>query len=191
MIFFEPAQSAILAGDHGAGFIAYLMRLDHPGGVVRMSTMARDWTDGAGDVWLGGGGILSISAAASRSGLAGGTMQVLWAGAPVALVTLARDGRTAGAGFEMARGFFTPGGVGIGSPLVDFRGICEQPEITADPASLSILLTVKSRMVRLNRARPVRMTPADAVRWFGGGTGRDTGFDLVSALQSADPFSDG
>jgi hypothetical protein len=190
MIALEAGQAAILAGDPGSGFIAYLLRLSHPDGVVRMSTMSRDWTDGAGDVWTGGAAVLSIGSSGSMGGLAGGAYSVTWSGAVSGLVALARDGRTAGSAFEAARGFFTAGGAAIGAPLVDFRGICEQPEISADPDAPKITLTVRSRLVRLGRERPVRMTPADSARWFGGGAVRDTGFDLIAGMQNADPFAD-
>jgi hypothetical protein len=184
----SAGQIAILSGEAGAGFIAYLMQLDHPDGPVRFWSGAAKWIDAEGREWLGGAGVLSVGAAPSKSGFEGGALKIVWPGAPVALVTIARDGRVAGSAFTLSRGFFAPSGAIIGAPLVDFIGLCEQPEIDVDPARMEITLTVESRLIRLGRARPVRLTPADWGRWFGTGAGRDTGFDFVAALQNSDPF---
>jgi hypothetical protein len=182
------AQAAILAGDGGGGFVGYLMQLDHADGPVRFWSGASAWTDAAGLEWLGAVGVLNVGATSSKQGAQGQALKIIWPGAPVALVTLARDGRVAGARFTLWKAFFTSQGFAVGAPLQDFAGICEQPEIEADPASLQIVLTIESHVIRLSRPRPVRLTPADWGRWFGTEAGRDTGFDYVAGLQNADPF---
>jgi hypothetical protein len=184
----SSAQAAILAGDASGGSLGYLMELQHPDGPVRFWSGASTYEDPAGLEWLGAVGVLDVGATSSKSGAEGQAIKIVWPGAPVSLVTLARDGRVAGARFRLWKAFFTSGGVGVGNPVQDFAGICEQPEIEADPESLKIVLTIESHVIRLGRPRPVRLTPADWGRWFGSGSGRDTGFDFVAGLQNADPF---
>jgi hypothetical protein len=182
------AQAAILAGDAGGGFVGYLMQMDHPDGAVRFWSGASAWTDAAGVEWLGAVGVLNIGATASKAGAQGQALKIIWPGAPVALVTLARDGRVAGARFTLWKGFFAASGAEVGDKIQDFSGICEQPEIDADPESIQIILTIESHVIRLSRPRPVRLTPADWGRWFGTGADRDQGFNHVADLQNADPF---
>jgi hypothetical protein len=187
MISITSAQAQILAGDVG-GSVGYLMQLDHPEGAIRFWSGASTYTDAAGLEWLGAVGVLNVGATASKSGAQGQAIKIVWPGAPVSLVTLSRDGRVAGARFRLWKAFFSRDGVGVGDPIQDFSGICEQPEIEADPSNMQIILTIESHVIRLNRARPVRLTPADWGRWFGTGAARDTGFDFVAGLQNADPF---
>lgn len=176
-------QQAILNGA-APGIIALLMQLDHPDGAIRMSSLVYDWTDAAAALWVGGASVLDFGATTAQRGTAGGAVTVTWNGADEALLATAQDGKVAGSRLNRLLAFIDETGAQVDGLITEWRGICEEPSIDFDPAFPSITLTAESLALRLGRARPVRLTPADQARWHPG----DTGFDFVAGLANADPF---
>lgn len=140
--------------------VAQIMQLDHPSGVSRMSTLTHDWTDPEGRTWIGGGGIVQISARGPSQSSDGGTFAVTWNGATSALIAEAFHPDLLRSRFYAATVWLDDNGqTRIAGPLDEWAGLVETPDIDADPASPTITITVQSVLLDLSRPRRVLMTP--------------------------------
>jgi len=177
---FSAAQLETLSGGN-SNRLALLFDLAHPDGAIRMSTLPFDWQDGAGVMWTGGAGVLSIAPDFTRLGVEGGATTITWSGANAALMAYARDGKVLGARLTRYLAFLDDDAAQVGDLIVTFAGVCEQPEIDTNPANPTITVTVESRTLLLSRANPFRYTPESQALYYSG----DTGFDFVAELQNA------
>lgn len=144
---------------------ANLMQLDHPDGVLRMSTLPYDWTDPEGRTWIGGGAVLSLTARGPQGGLDGGAIVVTWNGASQALIAEASAADLLRSRLWLATVWLADDGqTREHGPIDAWAGLVETPEINADPAAPSITLTAQSPLLDLGRSRRVTFSPEEQKR---------------------------
>lgn len=185
MTTLTATQQDILAG-RLRGILALLLTINHPDGILRLSTLPYAWTDAGGATWTGGAGILSFGSPYTRHGIEGGALPIVLSGALEALLAVALDTRVQGSAVTQSLALIREDGTQAGSNIIVFRGVAEAPEIDADPANPTITITAESVLLRLARPRPYRLTPASHQRYFA----TDTGFDFVSGLQDRNVFGE-
>ena len=176
MIVMSPDQEEGLR----SGIIARMLRLDHPDGVIRMSSLPVDWVDAGGATWVGGYRVIQIGDTVSKLGAEGATLSITWNGASEELRSLAMDGKVVKARLRHYLCILN------GSPLAQkggmlqtFDGSCEVPAVDNDTEKPTITVNVESKMLRLRRPRPFRYTLQDHRVYFP----TDTFFKLVPELQ--------
>lgn len=158
---------------------AELYELQHPDGVIRLSTLMHDWTDPEGRTWLGGGQVLTVSPRGPTTAEDGGSFSVTWNGASDALIAAAFDPRLHRTPVWAASvALADDGQTRIGAPFGEWAGIIDPPALDADPAAPSITITAQSYLLDLGRARPARLSQR-AVRER---DAADTGGDFVEEL---------
>lgn len=173
-------QIDILNGAPGS--VATLMRMDHPDGILRFSTLGFNWEDAGGISWTGAYGVIDAGDPFTKMGVKGGAIEVRWTGATSGLMEAAQHPKLIGSKFWRSIAFLDENSNQVGGQIIDFVGYCQKPRIKARRGVIT--MQVESRLIRLRRRREVRMTPGDHQKYFPG----DTGFDFVAGLQSADPF---
>lgn len=175
-----PAQKEALK----TGVLARFVRLDHPDGVIRMSSLPVDWADG-GVTWLGGARVLEFGDSTSSGGVESESFAVTWNGATQALIAAARDGKIVKSTLTHWIGLLSGDPLAlVGDMIRTFRGVCETPDINLDARQPTISVTAESVMMKLGRNREYRFDPSTLRRH----SPDDTFFDGVAAIQDTDPF---
>lgn len=144
--------------------VAQLMRLDGPEGVIRLSSLPFEWTDGDDAVWTPAA-FLGISPRGSTSAIDGGSLSIVWSGASAALLALAQHPGVIRSPFLMVSVFLDGEPLAqVGDAFDAFAGLAETPEIGSDPANPTITLTIQSPLLDLARPRPVRLLGAEKMQ---------------------------
>lgn len=164
--------------------IANLMQLDHPDGIIRVSTLPYEWTDPEERVWLGGGPIISISERGPATGGDGGSISVVWSGASAALIAAAFEPMLISSRFEMSTVWLGDDGVTrIAGPMDPWAGLVETPSIIADTVSPSISIVVQSPLLYLGSTRRTLFDPETQQRQ----NANDTSANWVAQLADYRP----
>ncbi len=167
--------------------VANLLRLDHPDGIVRMSTLPFDWTDPEGATWIGGGGVLEISARGASDAQDGGSITVTWNGASAALEAYATHPTLIRSRLWIATVWINEDMTREFGPVNAWAGLVETPEINLDPARPAIRITAQSVMLDLKNPRRVLLSPASQKVV----DETDTGANWVAKLPDSPPALQG
>lgn len=137
-----------------AGVVIQLLLLNGPEGAIRMTTFLSDWTDPFGTVWKGGAGVLNISARDVSNSEDGGSLVVQWNGYDASLIAEASKPGVLRSKFRVSNVIIDADTLQQQGEEFDvWEGLCETPDIDANPESGSITLTVQSPLLDLGRPR--------------------------------------
>lgn len=141
--------------------IAQLLRLDGPDGVIRLSTLPFDWTDPEGATWVRGAHVLELSPRGPAQS-EGGAISVRWNGYDAALIAEASKPGILRAKFRLCTVEIDDvTRARVGTEFDPWVGLCETPEINADPANGSITIVVNSPLLDMARPRRVLLQGAE------------------------------
>jgi len=158
---------------------AVLYQLDHPDGVVRVSSLPFEWTDAEGRTWIASAGLVKHGPRGPSTAADGGSVAITWSGASAELIALALSPDLTRAEIWIANVVIDPDTLlRVGAPFGAWSGYVETPEIDADPASPSITVAAQSFLIDLGIARPERFSP-ESQRVI---DPADTGADFVAGL---------
>lgn len=165
--------------------IANLLRLDHPSGVVRMSTLPFDWTDPEGATWIGGGGILALSPRGASDAQDGGSVSITWNGASAALIAEAFHPALIRSRLWIAAVWLNEGSppTRAHGPVNAWTGLVETPQIGGDPSNPSISITAQSYLLDMARPKRALLTPVSQKAI----DPDDTGADWIAQLADYSP----
>lgn len=170
------AMDAALQGKAIRVFL--LFEAEFPSGTVRLSTLHEDviW---AGQTWIGGGTLLSVSAIQESTDVVATGITVTLAGVDPSLVSLVISDAMQGLPGKVWLGLHDASGALIVNPLALFAGRLDVPQITDGAATCAITVSYENRLVDLNTPREWRRTHESQQQLYPG----DMGFEFVAGLQ--------
>lgn len=153
-----------------------LVSLDYAAAPVYVSSLPRD-IDWNGQTWIGIGRLGSISEIQEGGEVRSYGVSLRMSGIPLEYATsvMANDGQ--GRAGRIWLGFLDAGHVPVGDPFEIFQGRIDVSDIEVG-ATISVTVTLESRLVDWERPRIRRFTDQDQVRAFPG----DRGFEFVQAV---------
>ena len=133
-----------------------------------------------GETWTGTGLMLSISPAEETAEIRATGISIVLSGIPSAIISIALGEDYQGRAARVYVGAFDAStGAVITDPILAFQGQIDTMPIEESGDTATIVLTVESRLIQLEKASLRRYTAQDQKVEFP----NDTGFDHVAAIQ--------
>lgn len=156
--------------------------LDFAGGVVRLWT-GQGETSWGGATWLGVGTFGGVSPVEETRSVQANGVQLSLSGIPSELVALALTEHYRGRQASLWLALYnTTTGAMLDTPLQIFSGIIDTMELNDSGETSTIVLSVESRLIDLERTRERRYTDEDQQELYPG----DLAFEFVESLQNKD-----
>lgn len=156
--------------------IANTIQLDHPDGIIRMSSLPYVWTDPEGRTWQPGASILSFEERERGDAADPGGLTITLTGDSQTNVADLFDPSVVGSKLLVETVYLDDDGITrVAGPLDSFVGIVDTPEFVRDPSKPTISISAESPLMLLGRTRRVifdeatqsSLDPADiSARWI-------------------------